>query len=71
MDPRQIGALVAAANVMATMVTNQMQVIQQLGQALQNVQQQLQQQQQPQQQQQAPPAFHRSPLTAVPASIYD
>ena len=46
-DPRQIEALVAVANAMATAVTNQTQVIQQLGQALQNAQQ-LQQQQQPQ-----------------------
>ena len=68
MDPQQIEALVAAANVMATAVTNQTQVIQQLGQALQNTQQP--QQQQPQQQQ-PPLAFHKSPLTAVPAGIYD
>ena len=70
MDPRQIEALVAAANATATAVTNQTQVIQQLGQALQNAQQP-QQQQQLQPQQQPPPAFHRSPLTAVPAGIYD
>ena len=53
---------------MATTVANQTQMMQQLGQDLQNAQQQ-QQQQQPQQQ--APPAFYRSPLTAVPAGIYN